>query len=138
MFRRWQIVYLNTPYNDNATPIVNNDGLHGNQCVNSATINLAVGVYPIAVTFFENGGGEAMALNVAFSATGTPSTYAAMPTANATFTETNPFVPGFTAPSDPSRVSATTTGADRINITWADNSNNETGFEIVRLPLVFQ
>lgn len=125
-------VYLNTPYNASATPIVDNDGLHGTVCVNSATINLAVGSYPIAVTFFENGGGEAMALNVAFSATGTPSTYAAIPTANVTFTETNPFVPAGSAPSDPSRVSATTISADKINITWADNSNNETGFEIVR------
>jgi len=129
-------LYLNTPYNDNATPIVNNDGLHGNQCINSATINLAVGVYPIAATFFENGGGEAMTLNIAYSATGTPSTYAAMPTANATFLETNPFVPGGTAPSDPSRVSAISTGADRINITWADNSNNETGFEVARATSV--
>ena len=37
-----------------------------------------------------------------------------------------------TAPAAPSALTATATSTTQINLTWADNSNNETGFQIQR------
>ena len=45
-------------YGYNTTPLINNDGLHGIQS-RSAAINLNAGVYPIAMSYFQNGGGQA-------------------------------------------------------------------------------
>src|SRR6218665_2572509 len=42
-----------------------------------------------------------------------------------------PIVNG-TAPAVPSGLTATAVSYKRINLSWADNSNNETGFEIWR------
>ncbi|HZG24158.1 MAG TPA: PA14 domain-containing protein, partial [Chitinophagaceae bacterium] len=53
-------LYFNTFYAPGATALVNNDGLHASV---SATGNInipAVGLYPIAITFFESTGGETM------------------------------------------------------------------------------
>jgi FtsP/CotA-like multicopper oxidase with cupredoxin domain len=41
-------------------------------------------------------------------------------------------VPGGTAPNAPSDLVATAVGTSQINLTWTDNSNNETGFTIQR------
>ncbi|TAH27657.1 MAG: T9SS C-terminal target domain-containing protein [Cytophagales bacterium] len=50
----------------NSTLVVNNDGLHGAQTLlkngASGTINLNAGYHKIQVPFFENGGGEALAV----------------------------------------------------------------------------
>jgi len=37
-----------------------------------------------------------------------------------------------TAPADPSQLSATAIAHDRVDISWSDNSNDETGFELQR------
>ncbi len=53
-------LYFNTPYNVNATALVDNDGTHAAQSV-TGTVNIAAaGIYPITITFFENYGGESM------------------------------------------------------------------------------
>jgi hypothetical protein len=44
-------------YNYQSTALVNNDGLHGNQ-LRSGTIALTAGVYPITMSFFQNGGNQ--------------------------------------------------------------------------------
>lgn len=44
-------------YGYNTVALVNNDGLHGN-LIRSGTIALNAGVYPIAITFFQNDGGQ--------------------------------------------------------------------------------
>jgi hypothetical protein len=38
------------------------------------------------------------------------------------------------APSAPSNLNATATGTDRITLSWADNSDNESGFNVHRRP----
>ena len=48
-------------------------------------------------------------------------------TASATTSDTSP-----TAPAAPSSLSATAASASRINLTWTDNSDDETGFKIER------
>ncbi len=120
-------LYFNMPYNPNAAETVNNDGLHGTQCVNSSAFSLTAGQYfPIAATFFEEGGGEAMTLNWSLNS----GSYTAIP--NSAFQENPTYTPGGTAPAAPSAVKAVANSYKQTTITWADNSNNETGFEVVR------
>ncbi len=119
-------LYIGTPYSYSATPVVNNDGLHGGQFA-SGNITLSAGVYPIAMTFFEKNGGEVM--NVYWGST-EAGIAARTPIPNSAFTDApSPVGP---APVAPSYLNVTATGYNRINLSWTDNSNNETGFEIVR------
>ena len=56
-------LYFNMPYSINATPTIDNDGLHGDGTYPSATVNVpAAGTYPITVTYFEKWGGESLHL----------------------------------------------------------------------------
>ena len=115
----------NSPYDSAATPLVNNDGLHGTQNVTSSAITLAVGTYPIAVTYYEQGGGQSM--TVSWSIPGNTS-FNTIP--SSAFVDP-PIVNGV-PPADPSGLTATAVSYKRINLSWADNSNNETAFEIWR------
>ncbi|MEO5996773.1 MAG: PA14 domain-containing protein, partial [Chitinophagaceae bacterium] len=55
-------LYFNSFYSPMATPVINNDGLHGVTSV-SATVNItATGLYPMSAVFFEKYGGEVMEL----------------------------------------------------------------------------
>lgn len=121
-------LYFNAPYNHTAPETVNNDGLHGNACVTSAGITVPPGggIYPIAITFFEATGGQSM--QVLYSVNST-SSFSTVP--NGFFTETA-YTPGGSAPAAPSNVQAAAVSYNKINVSWADNSNNETGFEVLR------
>ncbi len=55
-------LYFNTPYNVNATALVDNDGLHAAKPETGTVTITAEGLYPITIVFFENSGGEAMEL----------------------------------------------------------------------------
>ncbi|MEJ7735800.1 MAG: LamG-like jellyroll fold domain-containing protein [Chitinophagaceae bacterium] len=113
------------PYNHTSTALVNNDGLHGSQ-FRTGTITLQAGVYPISITYFEQGGGEAMQVWWSSVAAGIPR----QQIPNSAFTETVSLPEA--APIAPSGLQATTVSFDKINLQWTDNSSNETGFEIVR------
>jgi fibronectin type 3 domain-containing protein len=115
-----------SPYSFTATPTVNNDGLHGSQDRTSSNLNLTAGVYPIAIAFYEQGGGESMIVSWRTPSTGT--SFVTIP--NSAFIET--VAPAGSAPASPSAFSATAVSFKRINLSWVDNSNNETGFEIWR------
>lgn len=115
-----------SPYSFSGTPLVNNDGLHGTKDATSSAISLTAGVYPIAMAFYEQGGGQAM--TVSWSIPGSGGSFVAIP--NSAFADA-PSIPG-TPPSDPSGVTATAVSYKTINVEWSDNSNNETGFEIWR------
>ncbi|HEX2533709.1 MAG TPA: fibronectin type III domain-containing protein, partial [Chitinophagaceae bacterium] len=113
-----------SPYNHTATALINNDGLHGTQD-RDATIALQPGVYPVAFTFFERGGGEVM--NVSWSTPGSGG-FSAIP--NDVFSDApTPLGP---LPAAPSGATAVAVSHRQINLTWTDNSNNETGFEVWR------
>ncbi len=105
--------------------VVNNDGLHGPQNATSSAQSLIAGVYPIAIAFYEQGGGETMTFSWR-----TPgnNNYVVVP--NSAFAENG--TPGGSAPAAPSSLTATSVSYNRINLSWTDNSNNETGFEIWR------
>jgi len=116
-----------SPYSYSATAIVNNDGLHGTTTVTSDGINLTAGLsYPIAISFYEQGGGEAMSISWRTPQTGT--SYIAIP--NSAFIQSVP-APG-NLPASPSALTATTVSAKKIVLGWIDNSSDETGFEIYR------
>ncbi|MFM9909916.1 MAG: fibronectin type III domain-containing protein [Chitinophagaceae bacterium] len=118
--------YFDQPYNHTAAAAVDNNGLHGTTCITSASFSLTAGqVFPIAASFFEESGGEAMTLNWSINST---TTFTAIPSTN--FTET--FTPAGTAPTAPSNLAGNSPAFNKINLTWTDNSANETGFEIVR------
>ncbi|MFT3980381.1 MAG: fibronectin type III domain-containing protein [Ferruginibacter sp.] len=120
-------LYIGTPYSYSATPLVNNDGLHGEQYA-SGTISLTAGIYPIAITFFERTGGEAMNIYWTSSAAGI-STRTAIP--NSAFVD-DVTVSASLLPADPSNFSVTASSYNKINLSWTDNSSNESAFEITR------
>jgi len=121
-------LYFNAPYNHTALETVNNDGLHGDACVSTGDLNLAAGFYPFAVTFFENGGGEAIRLEIS---TNGGTSWATVNTGSGWLTESL-YTPGGTAPLAPSKVAVVSTAFNKATITWNDNSIGELGFEIVR------
>ena len=114
-------------YNFSATPLVNNDGLHGTVNVNSANVVLQAGVYPIAVAYFQNGGGVALTASWSTPQTGAGN-YVAIPLSALSDTAS---VNG-SAPAAASNLVATALSFNKIGLTWTDNSNNETAFEIWR------
>lgn len=122
-------LYL-APYSHTATALVNNDGLHGNTSVSSSPVSLTAGVYPIAITFFQKGGGATMGISWkktdmwGWSGSLTPIPDTAFVDA--------PTPPGGVAPSKPTGLSATTVSFKRIDLAWTDNSNNEQSFELYR------
>ena len=114
-------------YSFAGTPTVNNDGLHASQDVTSGTVNLSVGVYPIAVAFYQEGGGFNVSASWSTPQTGA-NNFVAIPLSALSDA---PAVNG-TAPAAPSNLTATAQTYNKINLSWTDNSNNETAFEIWR------
>ncbi|HEX9512010.1 MAG TPA: PA14 domain-containing protein [Puia sp.] len=119
-------LYIDIPYSASATPTVNNDGSHGTITVTSAALTLTAGVHTFVATYFQGGGGYNMAVNWKTPQTG--GAFVAIP--NSAFTQG--FVAAGTAPAAPSSLTAVAASAKKINLTWQDNSNNETGFQLFR------
>ncbi|WP_326992309.1 PA14 domain-containing protein [Chitinophaga sp. 212800010-3] len=117
-------LYFNTPYSSSATPTVNNDGLHVAQSASGTVNNIAAGVYPITITYFQAGGGYNM--QVYWTSTAAGITTQQLIPASA-------FVdPNTIPPADPSGLTVTTNSFSKLNLKWTRNSTNETGFEIYR------
>lgn len=113
-------------YNHSATALVNNDGAHGNQ-YREGTINLTAGVHPIAITYFEATGGQNMQVfwkNTAHGVTSRQQIPASF------FTDT--ITLDGTAPLAPTGITVQVASHDKLNVSWTDNSDNESGFEIYR------
>lgn len=121
-----------SPYKHTASPIVNNDELHGTQTKESSTIQLNKGVYPIAITFFQQGGGAVMSIawkRMANQYNNSTIWTGAIP--DSAFVD--PSLPlGGTAPAKPAGLTATAVSHRRINLNWTDNSNDEKSFELYR------
>lgn len=132
--RRFQICsddgsrfYWNTQYNPSSSGHIDHNGLHSDNC-KAAGSNVTMNgntAYPIALAYFEKNGGEALRLQWRI---GTSGSYVNIP--NEAFTESGS--PGGSAPSAPTGLSANAPNYHSIQLSWTDNSNNETGFEIVR------
>lgn len=118
-------VFLTMPYSYTGPSLVANDYPHPLQCVAGSPVFLAAGTYPIVIAYMELGSDQAMQLywknDVGLARQLVP---------DAAFSDSYT-APG-TAPTAPSALNANATGFDRISLSWTDNSNNETGFEVVR------
>jgi large repetitive protein len=120
-------VYVKSFYDPNATAVVSNDGTHAMQ-FRSGTVTVdTAGYYPIAITFFDNINAEGIQLYWTGPA-GSGISRQLVP--NSAFSDAYT-VPG-TVPTAPTALTATGVSASRINLSWTDNSNNETGFEVTR------
>lgn len=117
---------IGSPYSYDGTAIVNNDSIHGSVTVTSAALTLQAGTYPIAIAYFDRTGGQSMSAFWRTPSTG--SSYVAIP--NTAFTDPAP-VNG-AKPAAPAQLIATAISYKRIDLTWADSSDNETAFEIWR------
>lgn len=116
-------LYIDVPYSFNATALVSNDGAHG-ATSKTGTIFLTKGYHGFVAAFAEIGGDALMevywASNTGIARQLIPKNFYALDE----FEE---------APvAAPTAVSATAVSYNKINLTWNDNSNNETGFEIYR------
>jgi len=108
--------------------VVNNDGAHGMQYREGTRFFPTPGNYPIVITYAQVGGGYGMQIFWKNTAHGVTATRQAIP--NSAFVKTAA-LPG-SAPLPPTNLSATAISYNQINLTWQDNSNNETGFQIFR------
>ena len=117
-------VYIDIPYASDAPEVVNNDGIHP-PTLAIGSISLAKGYHRIAVTYFEKTSVEYMGLFWANDAgiSGeeiSPNYFTPTPIDG---------VPPIVAPSG---LAASALSYNKIKLTWADNSDDETGFEILR------
>jgi chitodextrinase/poly(3-hydroxybutyrate) depolymerase len=117
-------LYIGSPY---GTPeIINLDGNRGSTSgVKEGSIYLAAGVHPIAIAYYHNTNNQALALtwrnNAGLSEVAVPQ--------SALF---RTYAVSGTAPTAPTGLKATGIAHNKMQLTWFDNSNNETGFELVR------
>lgn len=122
-------LYIDVPYSNNATPVVNNDGAHS-AAYKSGTKTLTEGYHTIAITYFEASGGEAMQVLWTCAA----ANISREPIPRNHFTTTGG--PAISAPPVPTGLSASTLAFDRIQLSWSDADNAETGYEILRSATV--
>ncbi len=112
----------------NGNLIVNNDGAHGAQN-KSGTVVLAVGTYPITVTYYQGTGG--FSLTASYSGPGVtnqqiPTSVLGKPFTSATSLALPP------APKAPYGLNGTSPSSSSIKINWNDTSNDATSFQIYR------
>lgn len=119
-------VWIDVPYSADAPAVVNNDGIHP-PTIGIGSMSLSKGYHRIVVAYFERSGSETMGLFWQNTADIT-----AEEISGNHFTQMSiDGVPPLVAPSDPV---ATTLSYNKIRIQWTDNSDDETGFEIMRSP----
>ncbi|HET6252717.1 MAG TPA: PA14 domain-containing protein [Puia sp.] len=117
-----------TPGTTISTATVNNDGAHGTVTVSSKSLNLTAGTYPICIEYFQATGGSAMSVSWSSQQAFGNTTLRAI--ANQYFAQT--YTPAGKAPAMPTAVKAKAVSYNQVNVSWTDNSNNETGFEVYR------
>jgi hypothetical protein len=116
-------LYIDQPYDPAATPLVNNDGTH-TATSKSASIFLDAGPHQIALTYFERTGSNEI---IQLYWKGPNIDRQQIPAAY--FRDT---IPMGEAPAAPGTVTVTPVSYKKLNISWVDSVNNETGFEIYR------
>jgi predicted esterase len=118
-------IYIDTSYGYSVPSTVNNDGLHGETWVNSKTLTLTAGTHRFAATYFQQGGGYI--LTTKWKTPQTNNQFVSIP--DSAFVEKIAMGP---VPAAPSALTATAVAYNKVNLSWQDNSSNETGFEIYR------
>lgn len=117
-------LYVDVPYSSTATPLVNNDGIHGAQS-RTGSIALTEGYHAIAITHFQNSNGYDMQLywsnNMGLARERIGKNF---------FTFVAAAVDA--APAAPTTPAAAALTFNRIHVSWTDASNNEKAFEVAR------
>jgi hypothetical protein len=117
-------LYIDVPYAFNATPLVDNDGAHSIQA-KTGTKFLTQGYHSIVITYAEVGGDNEMHLywsnTSGLAKERLPKNFFAIED-----------YPGGATVNAPAALKATAVTYNKINLTWTDNSSNESGFEITR------
>jgi len=117
-------LYFNSRYSASATPLINNDGLHGPSTPVTATINItAARRYPISIAYFEKDGGESMQVYWT-GPTGSGINRQLIP--DAAFKGNQFNVADLIAPSAPNNLKVLFTGRNKISLDW-DNSTDNVG-----------
>ena len=106
--------------------VVNNDGLHGMRNRLGTYTFTEAGAYPIAITFFERGGGQGMEV---YWASDDASIARERIPDNAFQDDAS--IPD-QVPAAPTDLVGAVESFDSISLAWTDNSNDETGFQIYR------
>ena len=107
--------YFNMPYTASATALVNNDGIHPLISATGTVANLAAGVYPVTITFFQKESGQNMALY--WSGPG----FARQPVPDMVFTEaTQDNIP----PTAPPNLKTAYTGRTLVDLQWDYSVDN--------------
>lgn len=122
-------LFVGKPYSfgtGNGQELINNDGVHSSTC-KTATIYLAAGLHPIAIPYFGATGSNTLSLR--WRNGGTIPSLTTVP--NSAYFRAYEITSG-TAPVAPTNLVATGIAFNKIQLTWTDNSNNESGFEITR------
>jgi predicted esterase len=117
-------IYVDAAYSATAVPLVSNDGIHGARS-RTGTIYLSQGYHAIAITHFQNAYGYDMQLFWSSDAG-----LARERIQKNFFSFVNASLDP--VPASPSSLATTTVSYNKIQLTWADNSSNENGFEVVR------
>jgi large repetitive protein len=120
-------LFFNTPYSFSGAATVNNDGTHGTTQVSSAAMNLTAGVYPITAVYFQGTGTQTMSIRWRSTAIGVNN----LTTIPSQYLGDTMSIPG-TVPTAPVILGAKAAAFNKVNLTWSDDSNNETGFELYR------
>lgn len=119
-------LYLDNWYGPGVTPSLSHDGLHGTT-EKKANFYMTQGMHKIGLTFFEATGGQSMTLSWKCTSAGINSK-TKVPDQNFE----DQVTPSGSVPAVPSNLLATVLAYNKVNLTWSDNSSNETGFELYR------
>ncbi|WP_295124218.1 fibronectin type III domain-containing protein [uncultured Chitinophaga sp.] len=119
-----------TVSDDGAAVVINGTTVNTRTTAGTATgtINLAAGTYPIKISYTENTGSASIRLYWKNTPTGIGNSRQEIPVTQFVENEASAGV----VPAAPTQLKATASSYNNINLTWTDNSDNETGFEIYR------
>lgn len=108
--------------------LVDNDSIHNGVQTKAGTIKITAGIYPVCIEYFNNKGKGIMSVSWACKALFGDTVQ--RPIADSFFNGN--FVNKGAVPALPGKLTAAGKAYNKIKLTWQDNSNNETGFEIYR------
>ena len=118
---------VGSPYSATGTPFLANNGVHNPATtVTSATVNLSVGLYPVAVAYFKGVSGTP-SLTLSWQVPGSGS-FVPIPTSGWV---DQPVVNG-AVPPIPTNLAATTLSYNKTSLSWTDNSGGKAATEIWR------
>ena len=121
-------LYIDVPYLAGATATVSNDAVHSNKTVTGNAMTLTAGVHTFTLIYFKSSSVTAGSLGVKWKTPSSGTSFVAIP--NSAFVQAVSITG--TVPAAPSVLKAVAVSAKKINLTWQDNSTNETGFQIFR------